>query len=108
MRYRDTRLPSGKELRIERADQVSRVEIVNVSTTGAQLKLAAPLPQEALVVLCPMHLRYPARVVWSDGVKTGVRFVQPLTASDVTALRGAIGGASAGGSSSYHGFRELS
>ena len=108
MRYRDTRLPSGTELRIEHDDQVSRVELVNISSTGARLKQLGNLPEGALVTLCHLHLRFPARVMWSTEAQTGVRFARPLSTSDVNALRGAISGVSARGSPSSHAFRELS
>ena len=108
MRYRDTRLPSGTELRIEHDDQVSRVELVNISSTGARLKQLGNLPEGALVTLCHLHLRFPARVMWSDEAQTGVRFARALSTSDMTALRVATGRGGAWGSSAHHGFRELS
>ena len=108
MRYRDTRLPSGIELTVEYGQQVARASLVNVGTTGARLRQLEPLPLGVLVTLCHLHGRFPARVVWSHGVLTGVRFVQPLSATDMIALRGAIGSVGAWGSSSHHQFRELS
>ena len=108
MRYRDTRLPSGQDLKVEYGRQVLRVELVNVSTTGARLKQLGHLPQGTLVTLCHLHWRFPARVVWSEDALTGVRFVQLLSATDMTALRGAIGHVGVWGSSAHHGFRELS
>ena len=107
MRYRDPRLPSGTNLRVEYGRQVLQVELVNVSITGARLRELGRLPQGVLVTLCHFHLRYPARVVWSDGALTGVCFSQPLSTTDMNALRGAMAPAGAWGSSAHHGYREL-
>ena len=108
MRYRDTRLPSGTELKLEYGQQVLRAELADISTTGARLRQLGALPPGVLVTLCQLHLRFPARVVWSADGLTGVRFTQPLSTTDLNALRGAIGSAGSWGSSSHHAFRELS
>lgn len=89
MRYRNQRLPSATDLRVEYGDELCRAQLVNISTSGARLTQLGNLPPDLLVWLCYLNARYPARVVWSSDWQTGVRFVVPLSNAEVSALRGA-------------------
>ncbi len=108
MRYRHQRFPADTEVRVMYENQSESVELVNISATGARLLVPDGLPEGALVHLCYLHTRIPARVVWSDDVRTGLSFVTPLSSNDLNALRGA-GGRLGGswGSSAPGSFREL-
>ena len=107
MRYRDQRFPSDNELTMIHGDEVHRVQLVNISGTGARLGDVGPLPRDALVTLCHLHVRILARVAWSNDRRTGVHFTVPLSTADMNALRGAVRGHRGWGSSSDHSFREL-
>ena len=109
MRFREQRFPSVTELRVMYGDEVRRVQLVNISATGARLEQVWHLPEDALVTLCHLHVRIPARVVWSNERQTGIRFVMPLTTTDMNALRGAIGRSPGSWESgSHYRLRELS
>lgn len=109
MRYRNQRLPSDNDVRLEHDGSVERVQLVDISSSGAKALHLEALPRDALVTVCHLNLRIPARVVWSDDEQTAMRFVRPLSTTDRDVLRGARGGRMAGwGSSAQHGFRELS
>ena len=92
MQSRSTRLPSDTELRVMHADEVFRVLLVNISTTGARLDHLGRLPQDAHVTLSHLQMRVPAYVAWSDDKQTGVRFAAPLSPTDLDILGKAVGG----------------
>ncbi len=108
MGFRHQRFPADTVLRVAYEHKAMEAELVNISTTGARFEGPDYLPPGALVHLCYLHTRIPARVVWSNDAQTGVRFVMPLSSNDLNALRGA-GGRLAGswGSHRYHFYREL-
>jgi hypothetical protein len=82
---------------------------VNISNSGARLAFLDRLSPGTLLTLSYLHMRFSARVVWSNEELTGVRFLTPLSAADLDALRRAGGrGRGAWGSSLGLGFRELS
>ena len=93
MRDRSTRLPSDAELKVAHDDEIFRVVVGNISTTGARLDHLGDLPQDAPVTLCHDEARIHARVAWSKEDQTGVQFVTPLSATELDALRGASGAA---------------
>lgn len=104
MRDRDQRFSSDTELKVRCGDEVFRVQLANVSSTGALVGPLRPLAQRALVTLSHLQLRIQARVVWSNGRQTGIQFVTPLSISDRKVLQDAVGpGPGVWGSSSYHG-----
>jgi hypothetical protein len=109
MRYRDQRFPSDKDVWLEHEDGTERVQVADISSSGARLLHLEQLPDGSLVTLRHLHLRVSARVMRSNDEQTTVRFVVPLSTTDRDVLRGAKGGHMAGwGSSAQHGFRELS
>ena len=60
------------------------------------------------MTLYHLHLRFPARMVWSDGGLTGVRFAQSLPATDMSMLRGPVGGSVAPEPPIHLGLKEMS
>ena len=92
MQSRSARLPSDNELRVMHADEVFRVSLVNISTTGARLDHLGDLAQDAPVTLRHLQMRVPAHVAWSNDKETGVRFETPLSTADLDTLRKADGG----------------
>lgn len=109
MRYRVQRYPTDKDVWLEHGDRTERVQLADISASGARLRHLDQLSDGALVTIRHLHLRVPARVVWSDDEKTAVRFVVPLSTTDRDALRGAKGGSMAGwGTSVQYQLRELS
>ncbi len=109
MRYRDQRFPSDKDVWLDHDGSSERAQLMDVSSSGARLLLLEQVPAGTLVTLRHLHLRVQARIIRSDDQHTAVRFVVPLSTTDRDVLRGAKGGRMAGwGTSSYHGFRELS
>ena len=108
MRYREQRFATDRELRLVHGSEVQRVQLTNVSATGARLQKLAPLPRDTRVVLCHLHHKFPAKVVWSNERQTGVTFIEPLSNADLQTLAGTVGQMSRhGGGWSNHGFREL-
>ena len=108
MRYRDHRYAADTSVRIAYEDEVENLELLDISSTGARIQHLEPLPLGALVTVCYLHLRVPARVVRSSDTETGVRFVTSLSADDLKAIRGSKGGHFGNwGRSGQHGFREL-
>jgi len=92
MQARSTRLPSDNELRVVHADEVFRVVLVNISTTGARFDHLGQLQQGAPVTLRHLEMRVPASVAWSNDKETAVQFTNPLSNEDLAALSQAIGG----------------
>ena len=86
MQPRSARRPADNEVRVIHADEVFRVLLVNISTTGARLNHIGNLPQDALVTLRHLYMRIPAYVAWSNDEETAVRFATPLTTREVDAL----------------------
>lgn len=91
MRYRETRIPCNTEVAIAFGEEVRRARIVNISPSGARLEGLGRLPRDALVMLAHLNSRVAARVRWSNDRQAGLRFPRPLSASEVSALRG-VGG----------------
>ena len=109
MRYRDQRSPAEAELSVIVGDDLQRCQLVNISPSGARLAYLDRLPCDTLVTLSYLHMRIPARVAWSNHELTGVRFLMPLSTTDMNALRRAGGRDRSGwGSSQGLAFRELS
>lgn len=109
MRYRDQRFPSDKDVWLEHDGSSERVQLADISSSGARLLVLEPLPAGTLVTIRHLHLRVQGRVIRSDEEYTAVRFVMPLSTTDRDVLRGAKGGQMAGwGVSGQHGFREMS
>ena len=108
MRYRDLRLPSDAPVEVEDGTRVHRTELIDVSVSGARLARLDGMTRDRPLTLRYLGVRILARVIWSNERQTGVRFVAPLTASEMTALRREAsrrpGDAASPG---LHGFREL-
>ena len=92
MQPRSARLPSNNELKVMHRDEVFRVRLVNISTTGARLDHLGDLAQDTAVTLRHGQMRVPAYVAWSNDKETGVRFATPLSTEDMDTLRTADGG----------------
>lgn len=110
MRYREARFPADTPLRVLVGDETLGANLVNVSTTGARLGQMQGVPRHARLTLAYLHHRYPAQVVWTEGGKAGIRFLVPLSKSDLTILRREAGRAMGGAGvppRQGHGFREL-
>lgn len=114
MRFRDQRFPCDVELPVACAGAVRRVQVVNVSVTGARVEGLGPVPQGARMILCRLDGRHPGVVVWANARQAGLRFSPELSPAQVDALRGVVGGDRAGGHgaggariAASHGFREL-
>lgn len=56
----------------------------NLSETGAQLEVCGPIPSTFGLVIDCDHYRRTCHVVWRDGGRVGVRFVEPNGAAKVT------------------------
>ena len=106
MRYREPRYPADIGVRLAFDYDVHDAELVNISASGARIRHSELLPTGTFVTICHLHLRVPARVVRSNGKETALRFVTPLSASDLTAIRGSKG--HNWGAVTYQVFRELS
>lgn len=87
MQYRDPRFPADKQLHVIIRDQAHPAQLINISSTGARLGQIGTLPRNTLLTLCHLHYRFSAQVMWTDGEFTGVRFLVPLSRSELNALR---------------------
>jgi hypothetical protein len=109
MRYRDHRYAADTRVRLACDYDVHDAELVNISATGLRIQHPELLPAGTLVTICYLHVRAPARVIRSNGEETALRFVLPLSASDLNAIRGSKGSHSGNwGAVTYQGLRELS
>jgi hypothetical protein len=106
MRHREYRYPADIGVRLAFDYDVRDAELVNISASGARIRHSELLPTGTLVTICHLHLRVPARVVRSNGEETAVRFAMPLSASDLSAIRGSK--SHTWGAVTYQVFRELS
>ncbi len=88
MRYREMRLPCDTEVTALLGEAARRVRFANLSRTGARLLGLGRVPRGALVTLVHLNTRISARVIWTDDRQAGLRFVTPLSDSDLNALRG--------------------
>ena len=91
MRRRAERYPADTGVRLAYDYGVHAAELVNISATGVRIHHPELLPAGTLVTMCHLHLRVPARVVRSNGEETALRFLTPLSASDLNAIRGIEG-----------------
>lgn len=91
MRYREMRMPCDTEVTALLGEEPRRVRFVNISATGARIEGLGRAPREALVTLVHLNTRIAARVVWANERQAGLRFVMPLSSSDLNALRGVTG-----------------
>jgi hypothetical protein len=87
MQYRDPRFPSDKQLTVIIRDQVCPAQLINISSTGARLGQIEPLPRNTLLTVSYLLHRFSAQVMWTDGEFTGVRFLVPLSRSELNVLR---------------------
>jgi hypothetical protein len=109
MSYRQMRLPCDTAVTALLGENARRVRFVNISPTGARIEGLGLVPREASVTLTHLNTRIAARVVWANERQAGLRFVTPLSNTDMSALRG-VGGSQPGmwASSGPTRFRELS
>ena len=109
MRHRAERYPADTGVRLAYDYDVHDAELVNISATGVRIRHSELLPAGTLVMICHLHLRVPARVVRSNGEETALRFVTPLSVSDLNAIREPKGrDLGHWGATSYQVFRQLS
>lgn len=87
MRDREERYISDAEIRAFIDDEVFRVQLGNVSSTGAMLGPVRPMRKGDLLTLAHLHLRVLARVVWHNGRQAGLQFERPLSPEDLGLLR---------------------
>lgn len=88
MRYREIRLPCDTEVAVILGEELRRARFVNINASGARMEGLGRVPRDALVTLAHLTLRVAARVVWTNDRQAGLRFVQPLPPSEISALRG--------------------
>ena len=91
MPHRAERYLADTGVRLAYDYDVHDAEFVNVSATGVRIRHSELLPAGTLVTICHLHIRAPARVVRSNGEETALRFLTPLSASDVNVIRGSKG-----------------
>lgn len=64
-----------------------RVHLLDLSESGALVHSAEPAPAPGAVVTLHLGVKHaPARVVWADGRRFGVRFAVALTRADLDAV----------------------
>jgi hypothetical protein len=108
MRYREMRLPCDTEVTVHLGGEARRARFVNISSTGARMEGLGRLPREAPVMLSYLANRITARVVWSNELQCGLRFMTPLSGPEVNAFRGVAGGRTSGWNTlGAQTFREL-
>ncbi|MGR3500636.1 MAG: PilZ domain-containing protein [Limimaricola soesokkakensis] len=108
MRYREPRFATDRELRVVYGKEIQRARLINVSATGARLGQLSQMEPDRLVLICLLHLKIPAKVVWSNEKQTGVHFLEPLSVADLQTMGATIAdGASPRGKWGNHGFHEL-
>ncbi len=111
MRYREPRYPADKDLCVILGDEVRPAQLVNVSITGARLGQLGSVARNTLLTVSYLQYRFSAQVMWTDSEFTGVRFLVPLSTSELNALRREGSRASSGWGSAgiiSHVFRETS
>ena len=91
MQHRAERYSADTGVRLAYDYDVYDADLVNISATGVRIRFSELLPAGTLVTICHLHVRVPARVVRSNGEETALRFVAPLSASDLIAIRGSKG-----------------
>ena len=88
MRHRAERYSADTGVRLAYDYDVDDADLVNISATGARIQHSELLPAGTLVTICYLQVRVPARVVRSNGEETALRFMTPLSASDLNTIRG--------------------
>lgn len=90
MRYRDLRWPCDHPVVLLRGEVGIGGRILNISTSGARLRVADPLAQGARVFLDLHDGPIGAEVRWSRGDLVGLRFDRLLTPREVGVARKAL------------------
>lgn len=103
---RDQRYLSDAEVRVFIEDEVFRVQLGNVSSTGAMLGPLGPLEKYSPLMLAHVHLRVPAQVIWHNGRQVGIQFETTLSSEHLNILRlVASARGEVWGRANYHGSR---
>jgi len=90
MRYRATRLPSGRRVGLILPDGTqAHAELRDCSHTGAGLEVARPMRTGQALEIAAHGIRFPARVARVAERRVGVEFEPPLTPAQLSHLRGA-------------------
>lgn len=87
MQYRDYRFPADTSLQALLSNETKNVQLVNISFSGARLSLLQGVSRNALLTLTYLYHRFSVEVMWTEGPYTGVRFLVPLSKSDLNMLR---------------------
>jgi hypothetical protein len=94
MHHRNPRFATNLNLVVEHGSEIHQVQLVSISSKGARISQQAGLPPDAHVTLRYLHLRIPARAVWSLGQLTGLKFPTHLSNANLFTLRKGGGDAS--------------
>jgi hypothetical protein len=91
MHYRPPRFAAHLNLEVEHGSEIHQAQLVSISSKGARISKPDGLPPDAQVMLRYLHLRVPARAVWSLGRMTGLEFPTHLSGPNLYMLRKGCG-----------------
>ena len=87
MHHRNPRFAANLNLVVEHGAEIHQAQLVSISSNGARISQEGGLPPDAQVMLRYLHLRIPARTVWSVGRMTGLEFPTHLSNANLFTLR---------------------
>jgi PilZ domain-containing protein len=82
-RRAESRFPLFLPATVRSGPASSRVQLRNLSCSGAQAESLRPPPEGASVTLTRDELIVEARVAWVSGIRFGLSFDQPIRATDL-------------------------